>query len=300
MIPFQLTIPSKTFVLGEYLALTGGPTLVLCTAPYFTLHVSASSHTKKINLPDLHPESPAAKLMASSPEFYQNYTLTFSDPHQGRGGLGASSAQFAALFALRQQVPLQTDETILQALATYQALTAEKEGMPPSGADLVAQMKGGFCFFDKVQKKIVSIAWPFPDISFCLIHTGQKIATHTHLQTLKDLNCADLVEIVMAGYTSLNQQNSAGFSAAINAYASRLQSKNLVAPHTQALLNKVQQHPSVLAAKGCGALGADIIFVLLSKKSSDEFRRWVTAQQLTIIQLDNKAAHGIQKEECPP
>ena len=76
----QLSVPSKTFLLGEYVALNGGPAIVLCTAPRFELRVEKnSSHAKYENI---HPQSPAGKLIAKN-SFYQKYDLHFIDPYHG-------------------------------------------------------------------------------------------------------------------------------------------------------------------------------------------------------------------------
>src|SRR5207237_74228 len=75
--------------------------------------------------------------------------IEFEDPHEGAGGFGASSAQFALLYrALAERAGLEPSAPA--AWRRYRQLTAvgAGEGLAPSGADLVAQWLGGICDFD--------------------------------------------------------------------------------------------------------------------------------------------------------
>ncbi len=292
--PFRLTVPSKTFLLGEYVALTGGPAILLATKPRFELLID--------NKPGIHeginPKSPAAKFIKKNADFYQNYQLKFIDPYNKLGGLGASSAQFAMVFALKQQANKLRDEEIFDLITEYQQVAWNGKGIAPSGADLVAQIKGGICFFHKAQKEIKIFSWPFSETEFCLIHTGNKIATHVHLKKLTKFYSQDLENIVHTGLTSLEKKDSKQFAAAINHYAEILQSKKLVTTNTIKLLKKIYQQPGVLAAKGCGALGADVIFVLLTKKNSDKFIEWANSQALHVVSSGNHVSHGLEGVSC--
>ena len=95
----ELSVPSKTFLLGEYVVIHGGPALVLTTEPRFTLYALLQKTQRQI---DIHSKSPAGKWIEQHADFYQQYHLQFNDPHQSKGGFGASGAQFILLEALRQ------------------------------------------------------------------------------------------------------------------------------------------------------------------------------------------------------
>ena len=86
-------IPSKTFVLGEYSVLHGGPAILLASEPYFSLRLEEKNENKN----PFHPLSPAGKLWELEP-LLKTKSYLFSDPHHGLGGFGASSAEFIALF----------------------------------------------------------------------------------------------------------------------------------------------------------------------------------------------------------
>ena len=55
----NIVIPAKTFLVGEYLALTGGPSIILTTTPCFELR-----QCNNLGLHGVHPESPAGRLWA--------------------------------------------------------------------------------------------------------------------------------------------------------------------------------------------------------------------------------------------
>ena len=47
----NIVIPAKTFLVGEYLALTGGPSIILTTTPCFELR-----QCNNLGLHGVHPE----------------------------------------------------------------------------------------------------------------------------------------------------------------------------------------------------------------------------------------------------
>ena len=91
-----LSVPGKTFLLGEYVALDGGPSLLLSTEPRFELRVRARS--RDVALP-FHAQSPAGRFFERHADDLAAWEFEFRDPSGGRGGLGASSAQFALMYA---------------------------------------------------------------------------------------------------------------------------------------------------------------------------------------------------------
>src|SRR5262249_39804692 len=152
---------------------------------------------------------------------------------------------------------------IFSLIQTYQSLTQPPQGLPPSGADIIAQLTGGLCYFHPEKKLVETYIWPFPELELFLIRTGHKIPTHEHLETLTNIPKNELAAITLQGLQAIESQNSDDFIKAINNYAMCLQQLNFVAATTQTLLKKL---PSVvLAAKGCGALGADVVLAITMK-----------------------------------
>src|SRR2546428_1248481 len=97
--PVVFTAPSKSFFIGEYLALVGGRVLVAATLPQFELIV----HSGQGRVRGIAAASPAGRWIATHPGFFNSTDIEFVDPHAGAGGWGASSAQFLMCYAAARQ-----------------------------------------------------------------------------------------------------------------------------------------------------------------------------------------------------
>ncbi len=256
----ELSVPSKTFLLGEYLILGGGPALLVATAPRFSLKVSDSPENQK----SFHPESPAGLLLQKYPE--RNLKFEFIDPHQSSGGLGASSAQFALVQAFSD--PGMDLQKIYQ---SYRLLSVNQDRFDrPSGGDVVAQVNGGLTYFHPLQNRVEKAEWQFDDLDFSLFKTSQKLATHEHLKETRDrlvqFQKSDLLKpaqtAVDQALSSLKNRDAAAFVGAFRSFAAVLNELRFVSDLTKDLLTELKSRPEVLAAKGCGAMGADVICVL--------------------------------------
>lgn len=292
-----LTAPSKTFLLGEYVALQGGPTLVLTSQPSFSLTVKYTQEKTPVIFEHINKESPAGKFLLQHATAFKGYHLIFQDPHNGSGGFGASSAQFLLAHTLKnivQKSSLEITCPISQLLPKYLQYAWDGEGIMPSGADLIAQAQGGLSYFYKEQNRLQKLAWPFKQLNYYLLHTGNKIPTHQHLKELSFLNTRQLIDIVFAGLQHLQTQSAAGFIDCVNQYAQVLQELDLVLAETSELLKIINMRSEVLAAKGCGALGADVILVLVEAKNHATFLNWLNEQKLNLISYGNQTATGLQ------
>ncbi|MBS0358964.1 MAG: hypothetical protein JSS53_06835 [Proteobacteria bacterium] len=289
----EFSAPSKTFMAGEYIALEGYPALILNTEPRFKLIVD---QTKPYPISSIYPESPAGKLIHDHQSLLAHMSLEFRDPHQGKGGFGASSAQFLMVYALLQHLkkkPLE-HEHCSELLTCYQSYAWNGVGLKPSGADLISQWFGKVTLFNHQEKQIQAHDWPFENITFCLLHTGQKLPTHNHLKQLKQIPTQALLPWMQKIQESFLQKDAFQFILGIQGYGDTLQKETLVAETTLPLLRLLQQHEAVLASKGCGALGADVILVLLPNLALPSFRRWLTRRGLSVIATANNLSHGLK------
>ena len=124
--------------------------------------------------------------------------------------------------------------------------------------------------------------WPFQDIGFLLLHTGQKLATHHHLQTIKLPSQINLLaSIVDMAKEALQHVDSHCMIDAVNAYHQQLAHLHLVAEHSIKHITFFQNQPDILAVKGCGAMGADVLLLLTPK-----LKLITTMRQLTAIGWD--------------
>lgn len=321
----RLSCAGKTFLLGEYLAMDGGPSILASTGPRFEMQFEknaaslkgASSASSKKH--PFHADSPAGLLFREHQAQLQDIEISFLDPYQGLGGLGASSAQFLLLYAYcnnwasrtggASSVHLNADGVLQssqmagklvrgsvdepasqnsnsraasalhpriqplewpQIFQDYRDCAWNGEGIAPSGADLVSQATGQITVFDGRTFQASEYAWPFVDLEFTLIRTGLKLATHEHLRRHKDVLPHDqmrvfvghAIEALKEAFVLQSRHAGEAFCAAVTDFADVLRNSGLTADKSLEMLEKVKCTAGVLAVKGCGAMGADILLVL--------------------------------------
>lgn len=316
---FRLRIPGKTFVVGEYLALLGGPSVVLSTEPCFEFSWQ-SIHDKpsagEIRHP-FHHASPAGRWLGQlkpDPRLDgTSYVIQFHDPFLGAGGFGGSTAEFlgawvfsrwletqrrstSAAAAQWQQllaggsmalvdvlpdrhqsvVPVWPSERIeierfRELLRDYQAVCPEG-----SGADLVSQATGGLAVWDGASDEMRKFAWPFPSdvLDFRLIRTGKKLPTHLHVSEVRKRIemgvdrefIEELRPWVEECVQSLALADVDRFAASLRGSAGALARAGWVADHTGRWLHLLSEIEGVRAAKGCGAMGSDVMLVVFEPR----------------------------------
>lgn len=289
----EASVPSKTFLLGEYAVIKGGPALILTTQPRFKLLAEkAPPKSNQIALGIL-PQSPGGKLIQSDPEFFQQWQIQFLDPYQQLGGLGASSAQFLMLYALRvhvRTVSVQQSEL----LKTYQACAWDRQGLAPSGADVMAQWQGGITYYDPSQMKLQTLSWPFADLSYALVHTANKLATHEHLKTNIAFDPTALSPIVAQAYDAIDHNYPEAFLQAINDYAAALDAQQLITSQSKELLAALRQNREIRALKGCGAMGADVVLLVFDKAQQATIVEWLHLQHYRVLAVGQTLATGLE------
>lgn len=271
-------IPAKTFLLGEYAAIHGGSAIILLTTPCFELALS-DTHQQAF-----HPDSPAGKLWAS----YQtnSFHLIWRDPYQGKGGMGASSAQFIGVYLaqcyLSQQKPCFDD-----LLASYYQYAWNGEGLRPSGYDIIAQLSHR-CAYINQRAPITYFNWPFSELSFVLVRSGEKLATHQHLQIASiPTDTQALSVIVDIGKTAFEQADSDLLIESVNAYQSHLTALGLTAAHSLEKMNYLKHNKNILAMKGCGAMGADVLLLIFQKQGIEKEIARLTTTGWNVLASDS-------------
>ncbi len=304
--------------MGEYLALSGGPSLILCTAPRFELAVQSLNENLRLQQKQVrqtrpfHAESPAGRLTRKLAPFGSEYQFTFRDPHGGLGGLGASTAQFALLWAASRFFSSENPNLSQfgsgdwkDLLDLYRECSWTGEGHPPSGADLVAQLSGHLVEWDARIGHACSSTWPFDDLSFTLVRTGNKVATHEHLQQKKEIKEEILRPLVLEAKTAFQQGQSEKLCRAVAEYGRELTAFGLVSPETSRILGDLKLANQgldlgVRAAKGCGAMGADVIAVLhkvgpgAGSAMNQRLQSWLQAQGLHVCGARESLSPGLQ------
>lgn len=267
-------IPAKTFLLGEYAALAEESAIILTTNPYFELTLGNQKEF------EIHPQSPAGIWWQK--ENCLDQGLVWQDPYNGIGGLGASSAQFLASYLVSCALK-NTSANLHSMLEAYYQVAWSGTGLRPSGYDVIAQSQNGCVFINKQQKLISRYDWVFQDLSFFLIHTGIKLATHQHLQETTLPQVQELSMIVDAAHDAFQNKNSQQLVRSINDYHQKLLHLNLVASHSEHFIKQFKNHPEVLAIKGCGALGSDVLLIITSRNDAPVFRAKLNEQPWLIV-----------------
>jgi len=182
-------------------------------------------------------------------------------------------------------------------LETYNKVAWSGQGYAPSGADLIGQLKGSLTFFEK-RRGVLSVAsWPFTDLEFYLVRTGNKVATHEHLASLKEFDSAELEKAFAKAKDSFENHRSDLFIDAVNTYAMNLQALGFTCEPTLQLLNAIRLLSGVKAAKGCGALGADVLFVLVAKDQASELKNFCQKNNLSIVASHQHLSAGFHVSE---
>lgn len=276
----SLSAPGKTFLCGEYLALRGGPSVVLSTAPRFQLRVSKKLDASKFEESKVaatgsvfHEQSPAGHLLAQYPEFFAKYEMDFKNPY-GQGGFGGSTAEFLLLKAVHQfgdglWTEHQLDLDVRAVLSEYRELHKDKV-LKPSGADLVGQACGAITGFDRRAGRIQLFRWSFPHLGFVLFATGLKVPTHEHLSQFSAESELEQFEALdqpcQKVWDALSISSEGQFLIGLNEVSRQLEILGLQDDKILARARSFRAVPGVRAAKGCGALGADVMLVVFDRR----------------------------------
>lgn len=291
----EISCPAKTFVLGEYGVLDGGPAILINSAPRFLCRISRNSKNPS---PFHFPEkSPVGQWVKENQEIFQNVSLEWVDPYQGKGGLGFSSAQFNILYAysfLHQNKSLDQVQP-LALLKTYCEL--DFEGQPPSGADILSQWVGGVCLFEQNPLTVQSITSSLPDLDCVMIHTGVSIKTHEHLKELKLPELSELTSLARIGVEAMEQGREQDFVQIVNEYGEALNRMGFSIPSVQEKVKELRSLPEAKAVKGCGALSAEVIILFYKKGDGESLKSKIS--NLDVVSDSLKITYGIEAHDQP-
>jgi mevalonate kinase len=339
-----LSVPSKTYLTGEYAVLVGGSALVLNTGPRFELRASRIKAANAGNSRDLEksgaqnrdvaalgdgevagiPEgSPAHGWLKQREPLLRDWCLEFVDPHAGRGGFGASGAQFVLVHAFTTLLQMNLEsamigvaqatsntveivhsatkietnalESVVAKIDTAIMLLDPKDvwndyrvfSKQGSGADLLAQMEGHVSIVNMEKCEASSQGWPYKDIGFMIARTGQKIPTHEHLTGLKNDSLQALREPALEAVASFGRDSGVEFARKVKSYAYVLRELGFQSPHTLELLAPIGKQDWCLAAKGCGAFGADTLLLLFAEQAREEALEFLRSRKLELVAMND-------------
>ena len=269
--------------------LGGAPGLVLAIPPRFKLSTSQSSRQGTPVKNAFHPESPAGSLLKQEElkkeELKEPIFVSWDDPFSGQGGFGASTAQFGLLWAALSEKSkvshgVKSNDNYSDNLKVWQLYRdLPHSGAQPSGADLAVQLEGGLLQFELSKWKRLPPIDLGSEAKLLIFsasaQVGRKVATHVHLDQLHEnypqleQSYPKLEHLVLEGIDALKRKDFVSFGRTLTFYASELANLRLEAPSAYSDRMELLKLEGVLGVKGCGALLADTLIVLLRPEAEE-------------------------------
>lgn len=292
----NLSVPSKTYIVGEYNALEGGACLLACTIPRFSMACTQGAASLTGNQ-IFHADSPAGRWERLHQAQFNTWQLTFTDPHMQKGGLGGSSAQFAMLWACTQalmkqplDLPINCDQ-VIRCIKDYQSTHGSSKA--GSGVDIAAQLTGQVCVFERNTSTLSSHAWPWKNAGFIILHTGTHQPTHLHLANLTPPDCTQLQQIALDTIEAFKTKQLDAFCKGINDYGDELEQLGLSCVESKQKRKFCAGHTGVLAVKQCGALGADTLLLIVDRKEEAHLKDWAKLLSLELVATEADLSEGL-------
>ena len=292
---FLTKVPSKSFVVGEYAVLEGGPALLAVTGECFQCSLSEFKNSEVFKPHEKSPAGGLIKIWSDSGGRIPD--LFFFDPHHGRGGFGRSTAEFICLSRALQHTHSSGEfknilESCLSLLGLestnkfdlqnsldlwkiYRQLHQYFDQALPSGADVVAQneasKKGqlheGFYKLQIINNpssiKVESVKPKNAlGIKLSFFKTPWDEPTHLHLKSLKNKNYKRLKEVSEEAISFFEAGERREFVLSVSLFRKELEALNLMDTNCLKQVKELLQNEELLASKGCGALGKDVILIV--------------------------------------
>lgn len=277
----RLHIPGKTYLVGEYAVLLGGPALGLATTPCFDVTYEQGASLKS----QIHEESPAGLyLNRHYPEKSQDISAFLSNPYSG--GFGKSTAEYWAAILPNM---LRHKQDFLNVLREYRALHVG------SGIDLAIQYFGGVTEIAS-DTEFKSHPWNFENLDFSIVATGHKVATHEHLAHLDRSALHELPSLsaeVCKAYISVNED---AFLYSLQGWTTALKTLGLTCQSSLEMCDHLNKNADVLIAKPCGALGADVILVFYRADKKAGVLNYLQSHSYKVLADKSSLHDGVKSE----
>ena len=289
----KLSCPSKTFLIGEYAALEGGPALILNTLPRFEFTLQKTGRTQ---IDIFHPKSPAGLWIRERAPLLEGWELSFLDPHKGRGGLGASSAQFllshCATTFLQISAAKAREGFDLKALWNDYVVLAKSA----SGYDVLSQAVGQVAHVETNNWIVQGLSWPFANLHFVIVRTGSKTPTHQHLNEVKSEQYKGLADISREACQAFENKNEDQFIELSKNYTRALIERGLQSQKTLDCVADLEKALPLKLARGCGAMGADTLLIVFEQEYREKVIEVLKVKALEIVGESQDLAVGLETE----
>lgn len=287
-----LQVPGKTFLVGEYSVLAEGLSLGIATKPYFIF--TDSEFTAQPDTYLTHPDSAAGLFLKSGPDHQRLPPIV--NPYQV-GGFGLSTAEFIQAWCLKRQCWKITTEIFPQIYNDYRSVfdrTPDLQRIKPSGADVMTQLVGGIAYFNSKNFSYEKLNWPFAEIEFSIISTGQKIPTHEHLKQVNRQGLENFPNVSNPVVQMFLNKDQPGFLEGLKNWRDFLRDRDMQHNISCEIVEVLERKPEVLLAKPNGALGADTITVFYKHVHKVTVKNYFKDLKLSLITDRDQLAQGAQ------
>ncbi|MGE3919879.1 MAG: hypothetical protein AB7F64_02840, partial [Gammaproteobacteria bacterium] len=121
--------------------------------------------------------------------------------------------------------------------------------------------------------------------------------THQHLKNLASFETTQLTKATENAILAFENNQADLLIESVKDFSVELSKLNLVSEHTIDLLNKINLDCPILASKGCGAMGADVIFLLVEKSNLEKVSQWCIENDLPVIGTSNSISNGVSVDD---
>jgi hypothetical protein len=149
-------------------------------------------------------------------------------------------------------------------------------------------------WFERNTGKLQTFAWPFQEMEFFLLKTTEKLPTHEHLNSLSEFNFEPMQVPMQMLRQGLSDVNWDLFLAGLRDFRGQIQANAWLSHASAKLIHKLESNPEIIFAKGCGAMGADVLFILFQKKDILPVKKIVADLGLKVRGSSQNLSSGIQ------
>jgi hypothetical protein len=130
-----------------------------------------------------------------------------------------------------------------------------------------------------------------------LLRGPVKVATHAHLQNLKLSDTSEFETLAYEAFESIILKNPDDFVESIVRFSALLRAHKLALPESIEIQDWLKKCPQVMAVKGCGALGADVIMTVVPMKAAAAFQSYIAEKKLEVVSRLSQMSVGLKVDE---
>jgi hypothetical protein len=133
--------------------------------------------------------------------------------------------------------------------------------------------------------------WKFQELDFLIFRSGHKVPTHEFVKEARLEKLKTLVGLSHETVQAYLQNDMAAFFDGLQAFVQKQTFLGLVDARAADLVERAEYDPDVLFAKGCGAMAADTLLMIVETSKAERVKkRW--SDQLEFVAQSRDLAHA--------